>query len=168
MGGRVITGRHVLFGMIAFFGVIFAVNGVFVYTSLSTYTGVVANEPYRKGLTYNERIVAEEEQRTLGWADNISLSSTGDALDIVINDHNGNPVGGLAIEGRLGRPATAAMDVAIDVKEITPGRYRASFTTLQPGAWQVDIEAKELTTFGDKVVWRSRKRLRWQNPTASQ
>lgn len=168
MAERVITGRHVLFGMIAFFGVVFAVNGVFLYTSLSTYTGVVSNEPYRKGLAYNERIAAEKAQQELGWATDVTLAGTGDELDIVINDHNGNPVGGLVIEGRLGRPSTDAMDVELSVKESAPGRYRASFATLAPGAWQVDLIAKELTSAGDKIVWRARKRVRWQNPTATQ
>lgn len=168
MGERVITGRHVLYGMIAFFGVIFAVNGVFLYESLSTYTGVVSNEPYRKGLNYNERIEAEKEQETLGWMSDIALTGTGDGLDIVIKDHNGNPVGGLSFDGRLGRPATAEMDVVLDVKETSPGRYQAAFSTLEPGAWQVDLAARQLTSAGDKIIWRARKRVRWQNPEAAQ
>ncbi len=167
-GGRVITGRHVLIGMIAFFGIIFAVNGVFLYTSLSTYSGVVSNEPYRKGLHYNDRIAADHAQHELGWTSDIVLSSTGDGLDIIINDRSGNPVGGLGFDGQLGRPATAAMDVDLEVKEMNPGRYHASFAKLESGAWQVDLAAKELTGAGDKVVWRARKRLRWQNPTAAQ
>jgi nitrogen fixation protein FixH len=167
MEERVITGRHVLLGMIAFFGVIFAVNGVFLYESLSTYTGVVSREPYRKGLNYNERIEAEKEQQALGWVSDIALAGTGDGLEIVINDHNGNPIGGLSFDGRLGRPATEELDVALDVKETAPGRYRATFTTLAPGAWQVDLAARQLTGAGDKIIWRARKRLRWHNPTAA-
>lgn len=168
MAERVITGRHVLFGMIAFFGVILAVNSVFLYTSLSTYTGVVSNEPYRKGLAYNERIEADKIQQALGWETNIALSSTGDALDIMINDRNGNPIGGLGLEGSIGRPATAAMDVVLDVKETAPGHYQAKFPTLMAGAWQIDLAAKELTRNGDKIVWRARKRVRWQTPSTAQ
>ena len=58
MAEGVITGRHVLIGMLVFFGVILGVNGMFLYSALSTYTGVVSDEPYRKGLNYNERIEA--------------------------------------------------------------------------------------------------------------
>jgi nitrogen fixation protein FixH len=47
------------------------------------------------------------------------------------------------------------------VKESAPGFYRATFDTLIPGAWQVDVTAKELHTEGEKVVWRDRKRIRW-------
>ncbi|HRY07496.1 MAG TPA: FixH family protein [Hyphomicrobiaceae bacterium] len=167
-GERVITGRHVLWGVIAFFGVIFAVNGVFLYEALSTYTGVVSREPYRKGLHYNERIAAEKEQQTRGWASDVALTSTGDGLAIILKDHQGNPVGGLTFEGRLGRPATEAMDVVLDFKETAPGSYLAAFATLAPGTWQVDLTAKELTSAGEKVVWRARKRVRWKTSTAAQ
>ncbi len=54
-----LTGRHVLLIFLAFFGSIFAVNGWFLYSALSTHTGVVAVEPYRKGLAYNERIARD-------------------------------------------------------------------------------------------------------------
>ncbi len=63
--------------LIAFFGVIFAVNGYFLYSALSTHTGVVAIEPYRKGLAYNERIAADERQKALGWQRQTSLARDG-------------------------------------------------------------------------------------------
>ena len=58
-----LNGRHVLIGLLLFFGTIFAVNGYFMFVALSTYTGVVADEPYRKGLAYNARIAADERTR---------------------------------------------------------------------------------------------------------
>ena len=39
-----------LWAFLAFFGTVFAVNGAMIYAAVSTYTGLVANEPYRKGL----------------------------------------------------------------------------------------------------------------------
>ena len=164
MAERVVTGRHVLIGMIVFFGVIFAANGAFLYSAISTYTGVVSNEPYRKGLNYNERIAADRAQHELGWTSDVSFAKSGDGLDIVMKDRAGNPVTGLVFEGRLGRPATEAMDIVLVVKESTPGLYRATFDTVTPGAWQVDVTAKELHTEGEKVVWRDRRRIRWQTP----
>ena len=74
-GERVITGRMVLFGLIAFFGVVFAVNGTMLALALKTNTGMVANEPYRKGLKYNERIAAEERQQALGWKSEITVDA---------------------------------------------------------------------------------------------
>ena len=54
---------------LAFFAAVFVVNGAMIYSAVSTYTGLVANEPYRKGLHYNERIAADERQARLGWTD---------------------------------------------------------------------------------------------------
>ena len=57
-----IQGWHVLVGMIVFFGIIFAVNGVFLVSALNTHTGIVSQQPYRKGLDYNARIAADARQ----------------------------------------------------------------------------------------------------------
>ena len=48
-----------------------------IYSALSTHTGLVANEPYRKGLHYNERIEADERQARLGWSDSIEIGRDG-------------------------------------------------------------------------------------------
>ena len=60
-----------LVAFIAFFGTIFLVNGTLIYEAISTHTGLVANEPYRKGLAYNERIAADERQARLGWTETL-------------------------------------------------------------------------------------------------
>ena len=164
MAEREITGRHVLIGLIIFFGVILAANGVFLYTAISTYTGVVSNEPYRKGLAYNERIAADAEQKARGWAGAFALFAQGDGLTLKLANGAGNPIGGLKIDGRLGRPATEAEDRALAFKESQPGVYLAQFEKLVEGTWQLDVAAKELTAAGDKIVWRARKRLRWPRP----
>ena len=161
MAERVITGRHVLIGLIVFFGVMLVANGIFLYTALTTYSGVVSDEPYRKGLNYNERILAEKHQQSLGWSSKIALAGQGDGVNLELADSNGNPVSGLAVAGRISRPATAAMDVALALDETEPGHYQAHFDPLAEGAWQVDVEAKKLTGEGEEVVWRARKRLRW-------
>ena len=64
-----LRGRHVLVVFLGFFAAVFLVNGAMIYSAVSTHTGLVANEPYRKGLHYNERIAADERQARLGWTD---------------------------------------------------------------------------------------------------
>lgn len=163
MSERAITGRHVLYGLIAFFGLIFAVNGVFLYQALSTHTGVVANEPYRKGLAYNDRIAADLVQTGSGWTDGIALSEGADRLEFKLTDRDSRPVTGLAVTARIGRPSTVAHDRQYDLRETAPGRYAASFDRLDTGTWQADIEARQLKSSGEETVWRSRKRL-WLKP----
>lgn len=163
MAEGTITGRQVLIGMIAFFGVVFAVNGVFMFQALSTHTGVVANEPYRKGLTYNERIEADRQQSERGWSGEIALAPAEDGITITLADRNGRPLTGLALAARLGRPSTSEKDLQLALTEKSPGLYEARIATIERGTWQFDVEAKQLTGHGDEIVWRARKRL-WLKP----
>ncbi len=55
-------GRHVLLAFIGFFGLCSLVNGVLSTRPMSTFGGRDTDDPYRKGLDYNERI-ARPQQR---------------------------------------------------------------------------------------------------------
>jgi len=153
-----LQGRHVLIAVLGFFGTILAVNGVFLYAALSTYTGVVAQEPYRKGLYYNERIAAGERQEKLGW--NAEATLTREAgLSVVLRDSAGAPVSGLFLAGVLGRPSTGQQDRSIALTEIAPGHYKLQPDGLEPGAWLVNLEATWPGTGAVEPVYRMRKRL---------
>ena len=155
-----IRGIHVLAAIVAFFGVVFAVNGVFLYQALSTHTGVVSKQPYRKGLGYNERIAADQRQARLGWAPAIRFERTTGRLVVAIGDGNGSPVAGLAIAGLLGRPATAQYDAKLALRETQAGRYEAAVGDLGNGIWLVQLEAGRGRPDGStEVVYRLRKRL---------
>lgn len=161
--GRPITGRHVLLAMIAFFAVIFAVNGVFLYSALSTHTGVVAVEPYRKGVAYNERIAADEQQQSLGWQIDLSVPEKDGDVSVKLVDRDGRAQTGLNLTGRIGRPTTGAHDQPLEFREQAGGRYTASVAALEGGTWIIELQASELKSGGEEVVWRMRKRL-WQKP----
>lgn len=152
-----LQGKHVLFACLAFFGVIFTVNGVFLYSALSTYTGVVAQEPYRKGLQYNDRIAAGERQNQLGWNNDVIL--TPDTLSITLTNAEGRPVSGLRITGTLGRPSTNQHDTSLQFSETQPGTYTAPFETLEPGAWLAGFDAIWPHSEAREPVYRARKRL---------
>lgn len=154
-----IQGRHVLFGMIAFFGTIIAVNVVMMRLALSTHTGVVANEPYRKGLKYNDRIAASEAQAERGWHDKIILDAGGERLSIDIRDKDGRAISGLDIKATIGRPAAATDDVTVTLLEGEAGRYDAAIPRREAGAYVASIEASDR----DGVVYRAKERL-WQKP----
>lgn len=160
-GGWQLKGKHVLLTFIVFFGVIFAVNGVFVFKALSTYTGIVSVEPYRKGLAYNDRIAAEERQKALGWQDAMSLDGDG-RIVVRMTDAGGMPVAGLTLHAVLGRPATERMDQALVLAETGAGVYEGTATSAAPGAWLLTVRA-----FRDSAAaepdFRARKRL-WVKP----
>lgn len=152
-----LTGRHVLIAVVAFFGTVFLANGIFLYSALSTYTGVVAQEPYRKGLQYNERIAAAERQDQLGWqADTALVPEQG--LSLVLRDRQGGPVSGLFVSGVLGRPSTNQHDQNVTLTEVEPGRYVAPVDGLTPGAWLIDLQAVWIGTGDKEPVYRLRTR----------
>ena len=157
--GFVLTGRHVLFAFVGFFGVVFSVNAYFVNRALSTNTGVVANEPYRKGLKYNERITASERQVELGWKDSITLGEDGTRLIVELTDAASKPVTGLKLQTTIGRPATTAEDKILDLAETAPGRYETLLDLAGAGAFLASLEAQDPAKTGVDVVYRARKRL---------
>ena len=70
----------------------FAVNGAMIYSALSTYSGVVATEPYRKGLHYNERILADERQRAAATGrDTLTIERDG-RVELLTHDADGHPI----------------------------------------------------------------------------
>ncbi len=137
---RQLSGRHVLMMLLAFFGVIFAMNGFMMFSALSTYTGVVSVEPYRKGLAYNQRIADGERQDALGWHDHASLERSG-LVAVQMAASDGTPLVGLQLTAVLGRPATARGDMPLTFTEAAPGDYRAVVGPLAAGTWMITLEA---------------------------
>ncbi len=155
-----LQGRHVLGAFLAFFGTVFAVNGAMIYEAVSTHTGLVANEPYRKGLAYNARIGADERQARLGWTETLQVDRDGHVA-FALAERDGLAVRGLRIEGVLGRPATNRQDLKLALVETEPGRYEAQAGTVAEGSWLIMLEAREQAN--PEPVYRTRKRL-WIKP----
>lgn len=155
-----LSGRSVLALLVAFFGVIFAVNGYFAFAAITTYTGVVAQEPYRKGLTYNRRIQAGERQADLGWTAELIANRDGDTR-LVLADRDGRPVSGLTVKAILGRPSTGKFDRALAFVEIAPGNYLSTEVPLDDGNWIVTLTAHETEATGP--ILQLKRRL-WLKP----
>jgi nitrogen fixation protein FixH len=154
-----LSGRHVLGTFLAFFAAVFVMNGALIYAAVRTNSGLVANEPYRKGLHYNERIAAEERQAQLGWAHTLEVKREG-GVALVLTDGARRPVTGLKVDMMLGRPATNREDMRIALRESAPGRYEARTTPLAAGSWLVALDARTGT---EDPVFRIRRRL-WFAP----
>jgi len=156
-----LQGRHVLAIFAGFFAAVFAVNGYFLYSALSTHTGIVANEPYRKGLAYNSRIEAERRQSELNWADNITIAAGG-TVAVTMSAAEGRKVAGVRLSGVLSRPATAGFDRPLRFTEVEPGLYTADAGGIESGSWLVAIEAR-MSSADKEPVYRARRRL-WLKP----
>ena len=159
-GERRLTGRHVLAAMLVFLAVVFAVNAAMIYAALSTYSGVVAAEPYRKGLHYNDRILAEERQRLRNWQEALTIEPDG-WVTLAITGADGEHIGNLSVDLTIGRPSTNREDVKLGLVA-DAGRYRGQIAPLPPGAWIVALEARSAGADGEPI-FRARKRL-WVAP----
>ncbi|MEQ1647923.1 MAG: FixH family protein [Hyphomicrobiaceae bacterium] len=154
---HMLTGKHVLVCLLTFFGIVFGVNFYFMFAALSTHTGVVSVEPYRKGLAYNSRIAADEAQQARGWHDVLSIDAAGAVL-LKIVDKSNIAVPDLIVTTTIGRPSTIQFDRHLTLKPQSNGVYVSSAGSLDAGAWLVSIEARTAEN-ASEPVYRARRRL---------
>ena len=159
---RELTGRAVLLSLIAFFGVIFAVNIYFATEAVKTYTGVVSQEPYRKGLTYNRRIAADERQAELKWNVDVDVGKEGHAK-LIFKGQDNQPVTALKVTATIGRPTTDVDDRTLTFAETQPGQYEADGAALGAGGWVFAAAAAPVAGSDGEPLYRLRKRL-WLTP----
>jgi len=159
---RPLTGRQVVLGFVVFFGVLIVAQVAFIVIAVSTHTGIVSKQPYRKGLNYGERIAQSEKQKELGWKESISLSEKQDRLILHIENKQSAPVSGLNLSGILSRPVHKNEDLTLEFREDSPGAYGADLSRANLGSFVVDVAATKDTS-SDDVVWRTRRRI-WIKP----
>ena len=135
-----ITGRHVLLGLLGGFGVIFIANGAFVYFAATTFPGNEVDDPYRRGLAYNETLSADRAQRTEGWAADIRATTKGVGITLSRTDDR---VGGLVMAGELRRHGEPSNDRILIFRENSSGRYQAN-ADLGVGRWVLQVVARDL------------------------
>ena len=152
-----LTGRHVLFMLIAFFGVTVGVNTIFITKAVSSFTGEDVKGSYRQGLEYNKTIESRSEQAALGWGvmTNFIHSETGEQKLVVrITDEENRPISGLSIEGLFKRPTDLAKDTDVAFIERGDGIYEAR-TVLSKGQWTLKATASSSNNafrFEDRFV----------------
>lgn len=136
-----LTGRIVLLGFIAFFGVIFAVNGAFVYFALNTWSGLVVDKAYQRGLDYNEVLSDARASRALGWHAEVEMVSLSAPMSVRLTDSQGKSVERMAVTLAFTRPVHEGADVTVEAREVSPGLYMAEPNLAYPGNWQLTITA---------------------------
>lgn len=149
-GGRVITGRMVLFGVLAFFGVVFAANGALVFFALDTFPGLAADHAYDAGLAYNRVLETARQQQMRGWVSAISLEGGGRDVVVRIAAREGAPVTGLAARVTFRRPLGAAHRHTVALAEKSPGTYVGAAALPLAGRWYGIVEASQ----GGEAVFR--------------
>lgn len=158
-GTRQFTGRMALALFVGFFAVVFAVNGVMLTMALKTHSGIVANEPYRKGLKYNERIAADAMQAELGWASDITVSPDARRLVVTLSGKFGEGIDGMQVRAEVGRPSSSGGEIRLELEPKGPGRYEAELPAIDNGAYIADLSVAAARGGEADAVYRARRRL---------
>lgn len=145
-----ITGRTVLYSMLAFFGVIIAVNITLAVFAVQTDNGLVVRNSYVASQDFNREMAKARAQEEMGWTMQAGLA--GGVLVIRMQDRDGHDLGDLTVTAKIGRPVTARDDQTL-VLQPRDGAYAADLA-LKPGVWQVEAVVAHADGRSYKRIWR--------------
>lgn len=116
---------------VMFFAVIAVLDGIFVYMAVSTQTGVVTEQPYEKGLAFNETLAEARAQPDLEH----HASYTDGTLRWKL------PLTQAVVTASIVRPVQDGYDFDVELKHKGGGVYEARPDTPLPGAWTAKLKA---------------------------
>jgi nitrogen fixation protein FixH len=153
---RPITGRMVLFCLIAFFAIVALANGLLVRFALTTFGGVETASSYQAGFAFEREAAAARAQDERHWQ--VSAKVLPDAgvttVEIDARDAAGQPLAGLEASAQLAHPTDRRADQMVHLSEAASGRFRGTAGALA-GQWDLVIE---LSREGTRL-FRSRNRV---------
>ncbi len=131
--------------MAVMFGIVMLVNGIFVFYALSSWTGVVEDKAYERGLAYNEAIDRAERQKALGWTSTLEMDTLDgqDRINVTLVNADGAPLLGADVEVVLRRPTQADLDRAVTLNAGDPGLYQALLDVPARGLWELRIHVRQ-------------------------
>jgi nitrogen fixation protein FixH len=138
------------------FVIIIIASLILALFALDTFTGLETEQPYRKGIAYNDVIAAREAQAARGWrVESAYASAGGDAglFTVTFQDKDGTALDGLTVVAEFGRAVDARYDREIVLQAAGGGSYEAVVELPFKGDWQADIRA---TGIGDPYRLRER------------
>jgi nitrogen fixation protein FixH len=143
VGARPVTGRMVLFSLIAFFGVVIGVNMLMMKFAIDTMPGTEVDSAYGASLAYGREIIAARDQNSRSWKVDAHVERRADGsatLRVDARDAGGAPLSGLKFSGRLERPTDKRIDRLFGLAEAGGGIYRGNAADVMPGQWDLVLE----------------------------
>jgi nitrogen fixation protein FixH len=138
-----LTGRKVLFMLVAFFGVVIGVNLVMMRFAIQTLPGTEVDSAYSASLAYEKEIATARDQGARNWKVDAHVERSGQGgamLQIEARDNFGRPMSGLAFQGRFERPTDRRADQPVTLAEVGIGIYRGNASAIAPGQWDLVLE----------------------------
>lgn len=121
------------------FAVVFAVNAVFVTLAVQNNSGVITENPYEKGLAYNQTIQKAAHQEALGWQSDIGYEN--DTLSFTLRDKQTRAITGATAKAYINRPIESGHAFTLALEEKANGTYAANIEFPLPGQWEVTVNA---------------------------
>ena len=140
-----LTGRKVLFLLVAFFGVVIAVNLVMMKLAIQTLPGTEVDSAYSASLAYEKEIATARDQNARNWnveAHVVRSERGGATLQVEARDSSGRPMSGLTFQGRFERPTDRRADQAVALAETGIGIYRGAAPLIAPGQWDLVLQGE--------------------------
>jgi nitrogen fixation protein FixH len=138
-----LTGRKVLFMLVAFFGVVFGVNFLMMKLAIDTLPGTEVDSAYSASLAYEKEIAAAHDQDARAWKVDAHVqrgTDGGATVQVEARDNKGVPMSGLTFQGRFERPTDRRSDQPVGLTEVGGGIYRGSAPLIAPGQWDLVLE----------------------------
>ena len=138
-----LTGRKVLFVLLAFFGVVIGVNMIMMRLAIQTLPGTDVDSAYSASLAYENEIAAARDQNTRNWKVDAHIQRSADGgatLQVEARDNSGEPMSGVKFHGRFERPTDRRADQSVALAETGIGFYRGSAPQIAPGQWDLVLE----------------------------
>jgi len=153
---RPVTGRMVLFCLIAFFAIVALANGLLVRFALTTFGGLETASSYQAGFAFAREAAAARAQDERHWQVNAKVlpAAGATAVEIDARDAEGRPLAGLEASAQLAHPTDRRADQFVGLREAAAGRFRGTVGALA-GQWDLVIE---LSRDGTRL-FRSRNRV---------
>ena len=146
LASRPWTGRTFLFWLLGFFAVVFAANAVFLWFAADSWSGLAAEESYRRGIDYNQVLDRATRQNALGWsteAEFVQSDGTSGTLSLVLKEASGAAIESRAVQVMVTRPVGAGEGFTAALPMTAPGQYAANIVLPTAGQWDLRFEVAQ-------------------------
>lgn len=127
-----------VFGAFAtFFGVVILVNAVFITSALQSHSGLVIDDAYKKGLSYNTTL--QEAKNQPNWSSEVEFSNG--LLTWNLTDENAAVIEDAKVNARFFRPVKDGDDFNAELQYDGQGIYSLTPEFPVKGSWIVNLSA---------------------------
>jgi len=114
-----------------------------VFVGIQTFDGTVTDQPYEKGLAWDE---IEKNKLELGWSynlENATLKTGKNKLHITLFDKAGNPLNASSVTVQISRPSTNRYDNTFNTVKSGKNRYSALVNFALYGKWVIIVHVSQ-------------------------